>query len=624
MKDRLSSADVYVLVKELQCLLQSYLDKVHTIDNQFVFSFRKRGKKFHLVLLPKGWAYLAEGFQVPETPSKRAMHLRRLLENSRVIEVKQHGFERIICMYMHRFGKKLGIMIELFGDGNVVVINDENIILWALRSRKWRHREIKQGLKYQFPPERANPWEISFKDFCMLLRSGRGDVVKNLATNLNLGGQLAEEVCRRAGIEKSTDVRNLDDNMLGALFVAMASAFEDLKNAKGAYICVDDESELWPIPPTVCEKFTEYSEISKAIEFYLSTTRKDEEKSDEEMQKLMRVLERQKIALEDAKQDAMKFAAIGDAIYENYGMIDRILRDVIPKLMHGDKDAEKIAKKYGAFVSDGRVYAELETAVGRVMVPIDGDKSVQEIAAEYYERAKAMKKKAERIEKAIEGMKEKIKRRTEEREEKRARKVRKTFWFEKYKWFISSEGNLVICGRDAKTNERIVKRHMGEDDIYMHADIHGAPSVVIRGKCSEKTLKEAAIFAAAHSKAWSAGFGSADVFWVRAEQVSKKPPSGEYLPRGSFMIYGKKNYIRKVPLLLAIGVVEYDGVHLAMCAPESAVSHRTNKYVVICPGKADKNTVAKRIAEFLGVDTGEIVRILPPNGIEIKEIKGEH
>lgn len=39
-------------------------------------------------------------------------------------------------------------------------------------------------------------------------------------------------------------------------------------------------------------------------------------------------------------------------------------------------------------------------------------------------------------------------------------KIRKPFWFEKFLWFISTEGFLVIAGRDMQQNEMLVKRYL--------------------------------------------------------------------------------------------------------------------------------------------------------------------
>ncbi|KAG5126444.1 hypothetical protein JHK82_027279 [Glycine max] len=58
--------------------------------------------------------------------------------------------------------------------------------------------------------------------------------------------------------------------------------------------------------------------------------------------------------------------------------------------------------------------------------------------------------------------------------------MRKVYWFEKFIWIISSENYLVISGRDAQQNEMIVKRYMSKGDLYIHVDLHGASSTVIK------------------------------------------------------------------------------------------------------------------------------------------------
>src|SRR5205807_2176696 len=107
-------------------------------------------------------------------------------------------------------------------------------------------------------------------------------------------------------------------------------------------------------------------------------------------------------------------------------------------------------------------------------------------------------------------------------------KATKAMWFEAYRWTLSSDGNLILGGRDARTNDQLVKKHLKEGDRYAHADIHGAPSTVIKdgARAPETTLREACEFALAYSKAWSAGLASGSAYWVLPEQVSKQSESG--------------------------------------------------------------------------------------------------
>lgn len=120
-------------------------------------------------------------------------------------------------------------------------------------------------------------------------------------------------------------------------------------------------------------------------------------------------------------------------------------------------------------------------------------------------------------------------------------------WFEKFYWFVSTDGWLVISGRDSHQNELIVKRYMKAGDLYMHSDYGGAASTVIKGPPKaglppHATLEEAAIFTVCRSKAWDTKIISS-AWWVYHDQVSKSAPTGEFLPTGSFMIRGKRNFI---------------------------------------------------------------------------------
>lgn len=137
--------------------------------------------------------------------------------------------------------------------------------------------------------------------------------------------------------------------------------------------------------------------------------------------------------------------------------------------------------------------------------------------------------------------------------------MRKVHWFEKFNWFISSENYLVISGRDAQQNEMIVKRYMSKGDLYVHADLHGASSTVIKNHRPEQpvpplTLNQAGCFTVCHSQAWDSKIVTS-AWWVYPHQVSKTAPTGEYLTVGSFMVRGKKNFLPPHPLIMGFGLL---------------------------------------------------------------------
>lgn len=141
---------------------------------------------------------------------------------------------------------------------------------------------------------------------------------------------------------------------------------------------------------------------------------------------------------------------------------------------------------------------------------------------------------------------------------------RKALWFEKFYWFVSSENYLVVAGKDAQQNELLVNRYLGPADVYVHADLSGASSVIVKnhkqlgatsyGEIPRMTLEQAGTFAMCRSSAWDAKVVTS-AWWVRASQVSKTAASGSYLPPGTFMIRGKKNFLDPTQLVMGIAFI---------------------------------------------------------------------
>ena len=250
-------------------------------------------------------------------------------------------------------------------------------------------------------------------------------------------------------------------------------------------------------------------------------------------------------------------------------------------------------------------------------ISLDLTKSVEQNAEVYYEKAKKSKKKLEGAEKALLFSKDKLQKieqsqvKKQEKIKREYKEKRKKQWFEKFRWFYTSEGFHVIAGRDATTNEIVVKKHTDKHDIVFHTELPSSPFAILKtdGKKPGKiSLEETAQFVACYSKAWKSGRGLADVFYVNPDQVSKTPLSGEYIAKGSFMIYGKKNFISS-ELKLFIGKMK-DGK--VMSGPESAVKKYCKEYVEIIQGKEKTSAMAKKIRAKLKIDDlDDIIRVIP-------------
>uniref|UniRef100_A0A4W5RJJ1 Nuclear export mediator factor n=1 Tax=Hucho hucho TaxID=62062 RepID=A0A4W5RJJ1_9TELE len=186
-----------------------------------------------------------------------------------------------------------------------------------------------------------------------------------------------------------------------------------------------------------------------------------------------------------------------------------------------------------------------------MLVDVDLSLSAYANAKKYYDHkrtaAKKEQKTVEAAQKAFKSAEKKTKQTLKEVQTVTTiQKARKVYWFEKFLWFISSENYLIIAGRDQQQNEIIVKRYLRAGDIYVHADLHGATSCVIKNPSGvpipPRTLTEAGTMAVCYSAAWDAKVITS-AWWVHHHQVTKSAPTGEYLTTGSFMIRGKKNFM---------------------------------------------------------------------------------
>ncbi|MFC1768352.1 NFACT RNA binding domain-containing protein [Nanoarchaeota archaeon] len=256
-------------------------------------------------------------------------------------------------------------------------------------------------------------------------------------------------------------------------------------------------------------------------------------------------------------------------------------------------------------------------------ITLNVHKSVEENASVYFEKAKQMKRKIIGAKEAIDSTKIKLKKIEKEFIKESAplieKKAIKREWYEKFRWFFTSENLLVIMGRDATSNEIVIKKHTNADDLVLHTDMAGSPFTIIKSegkKIENASIEEAAIATASYSRAWKLGLTTLDVFYVKPDQVTKKAKSGEYLQKGAFMIYGKTNYLHP-KLGLAIGIDENGKI---MCGPEKAIKVHTKTYFLITPGDIKSSDVAKKLQKKFSADIDDIIRALPTGGCKIEKL----
>ncbi len=635
MKNEMTAFDVLAVVKEITPLVGGYLDKVFHWDSRNLLlrvNVPNLGRR-EIVLLDLTWLYVSsERPETPEFPSQFAVHLRKLLSNARIDGVSQQEFDRVIVIDLIK-EKGYKLVIELFGEGNLLLVSEGKIIN-CLISKTWKSREIRPGADYQFPPARFNPRTQGYEAFKKAFQSSNSDVVRTLATSINLGGQYAEEVCLRASVEKGTKASKLEGAAVERLHAGLKSVLDELPVAQATAVLENEGAvDVTPLPLRIHQDSgrQQFPSFSAALQFFLEH-RKVAEKvaiGNPEVQRLERQLQQQRDTAEKGREESERLTRAAEALYTAYNEVANMLGAIKRSDKTDWDELRQFAGTLGMVESIDPQRKKVKAKLADVVVDLDYTRSLDDNANLLYSKAKEAREKQNRSLELVRATEARIADlRAKDAKvaliEKTVVRKTKEFWFEAYKWFITSGGHLVVAGRDVRTNDQVVKKHLKLPDRYAHADVHGAPSVVIKdgASASEQELREACVFALAHSKAWNAGVQEGSAYWVLPDQVSKTPEAGAFVPRGAFIIRGKRNYEHHISMELAIGEIEHEGARKIMCAPRASVETRSKRYLVLSPGEMARSKLSSALAKELGVPEEEISRILPPGDVSILESHG--
>jgi predicted ribosome quality control (RQC) complex YloA/Tae2 family protein len=658
-KKEFTSFDVAATVRELrEAILSSRVNNVYQLGQKtLTLKLHKADHPaFQLVLEAGRRLHLSSyAMEKPPRPTAFCMALRGYLRNAWLASVEQYEFERVVVLSLKANKDVFLLVLEVFGDGNIILVSEGNKILQALTYKRMRDRNILRGEAFQFAPSGGkNPLRISLEELSEGLKaSGNVEVVRGMARFLGIGGEYSEEVLVRAGVEKTkscdavsiNEVKNVHGSLQDLLSKVTTGTLEPC-------IVLGEDGGLVDVVPLKLRQYERqgiqlqsYDSFNGALdEFYARVSAVEEatagievDKLKNEAERLKRMIAEQEKLLTDGEAKAELDRRIGDTVYAHIGELQALFDKLLTGRQSG-KDLKAVVvqvcaeKQMGLMPS--AIFESLDNRGSTVTVNVDGlrfalylHRTLFENAGEFYGRVKQTKQKMKGARNALEDSHEKLAnvkakiheaealehgKPAEALEELAKRKIKPKKWFEKLRWFVSSDGFLIVAGRDATTNEVLVRKRTSDDDIVFHADIIGAPFVVVKTeakKPSEQCLSEAGEFAAAYSRAWREGFGSVDVYWVKPEQLSKGGPSGESVGHGAFVVRGQRNWMRGVKLELSVGVVlEAKGSIQFVGGPVGAVKAKTEAYVTVVPGDLSGKELLKLVLRVLASKVSKEVR----------------
>jgi len=543
MKQRYTFLDIRATVNELKPrLIGKYIQNFYSTSQRIIYI--KFSNKDVLLAEPGVRMHLTEGHDMDI--SHFCKILRKRARREKVVDIYQCGFDRIVIFEL----SKQKIVFEFFSGGNVLIVQDNKIVEVF---RMVKDLDVVKGSEYVF-----NNVEFDFGIEMF--------VANEISDFLPVEEPLVKEVLGGLSSKLGTDVMGMRKSMMNGVPIKKESrdAFEEYMNEFKKRIeeiggyggVVMAKGKLLSLFPFKVEGAREFGTFNDAAEFFFMD-RKKFGKGDK-VSKVDKVRARQEAYMEEMKKESEEYVAKAHALESNEGLVQRILdifrvvRESKMKWNDFDRFREKENKKQNE-VSKAILQCDFKShrcliSVDGKEVDVDFNESLFCNVNELFKKAKKLNEKIEKTRSNLEDVLKKIAPKTETK-----RIARQTYWFEKFHFFFSSEGAVVIGGKNSQQNEILVKKYLCDDDLYFHSDAHGCSSVIVK-KESEATIREAAAMTLCMSSCWTNGVVS-QIWYVYGNQVSKTPPSGEYLPKGSFAIKGKKNYVEWHRLEYGVGIV---------------------------------------------------------------------
>ena len=314
MAQDLSSVDTHFIVRELQELVSSKVEKVYQDGNLFFFKlFTRKGKQKLRIIIPGIINITSKEHSFPMALQGFSAFLRKYLTNTIINKVYQKDFERIIIFeFDTKEHGELSLIIELFKPGNMMLCKKDGIIINPLTRKSFKDRKVAAREKYEFPPPQDNIKDASPDEILKVQKQSGMSIVKTLAMRFGLGGIYSEEVLERAGVQK--DKTEISDEDAKKIFLSV----KELLNEEIKPFSID--GKIYPVSmKSMVSKEAEFSCFSEAIDSIDLEAKQEKQEKKKPLSDVQekRILELEKEIVENQKT--------GEFIYENYQEFSKLL-----------------------------------------------------------------------------------------------------------------------------------------------------------------------------------------------------------------------------------------------------------------------------------------------------------
>jgi len=565
-------------------------------------------------------------------PNRLLKRLRSDLLRLKLKKIEQIGAERIAYFTFEGFGKEFVLVGEFFGDGNILLCSKDMKILALQHSIDVRHRKLSVGLEYTQPPESGlDVFNISESDFTEL---GTTDLLaaKWFGRTLGLPKKYVEGIFEIAKVDPKKIGNLLTQEEIKRIFETTKKIITDVISGNHEPVIIRNEKiEVLPLKLGTSEgEITNVDSFIEGLDIVFTENIVTKGKSvqssvsDRKIKELQTQVSEQEKAIETVRERSKNITNVANSLFEmvSKGIIS--IEDVAAQEILSSNNAKLTSEKGISLI-----------VIQDEKIKINTKSPLQSIASVLFNEAK---KQSAAIN-SIKAIKEKTEKKLEKFQNKTesekdlivVSEIRKKNWYERYRWFFTSDGFLAIGGRDAASNSAVVRKHLVKNDKIFHGDIFGSPFFILKEaeNAPDTSMNEVAHATVCFSRAWREGLYGVSAYWVNPEQVKKSAPSGEFLPKGSFTIEGQRNFIKSDTLRLAVGIIPLDDDYVLTCGPPEPIKKNSICYAIIEPQGTEMVDAAKKIRiEFSKLEEDitrkisidDFVRVLPPGKSQIKEV----
>ena len=535
-----------VLAKELNERLQTgQIQKLYQIDKTtLLFKIRALNEDQSLVITVGATPaiYLSKPIQdLPKEPSSLCMFLRKHIEGSRIVKVKQINGDRIMCIQTDKLEMdgsitSTFIYVELMGKYSNCIFVQDGVILESLihvSPLMNRERSINPKLHYELPPNanRVSLMDFDYDEIKNLLTSfGDGTVQQSIRAIFNgFGKPLLDEVLLTSNLSGNEIISDLIPTQVDALAKALYELKIKVNESNGLLTLINDNNKK-AHATFILQNYKvlkEYITISEALEESIHNT-KSIHTADKELEKILTAaikkeeVRHQKIKdeLDDTnKMDTYKL--YGDILMINAHLQVQYEPSIqLPNLLSEDGELLTIPLKPNlTIVENGQWYYKLYTKLKNRMVSGEYQLNASTTKLEYLKSILYSISLATTRESLEEIRKECM-------DAGIIKKSKKPLSYKlgksNYIHLTIDEGEIFI-GRNNQQNEYLTHRFAKPTDIWFHTqDIQGSHLILrLNVEPDDMILSKVAQYAAYFSKARETSKVPVDYTYIKN---IKKPP----------------------------------------------------------------------------------------------------